>query len=376
MVVVGTRPEAIKLAPVILGLRDATDLEPVVVVTGQHREILDEVLDLFRIVPDHDLAILRDGQSLTHLTAAALEGVGRVLDQECPDAVVVQGDTTTTFTAALAAFYRGVPIVHVEAGLRSRTLTSPFPEEANRQLTSRLATLHLCPTPTSRDNLLAEGIDPAQVLVTGNTVIDALHHVIALPEVADDGPDDPGIRTVLVTAHRRESWGGGLARIAEALRSVVAGRPDVRVLFPIHPNPVVREAMVPVLGELPNVDIVDPLPYRSFARAMARSYLVVTDSGGVQEEAPSLGVPVLVTRRNTERPEAVTAGAVALVGDDPQIIAAELTRLLDDPAARDRMARSVSPYGDGRAAPRAVQALRLLLFGDAAPEPFVSDRTT
>lgn len=376
MVVVGTRPEAVKLAPVVRGLRATTDLEPVVVVTGQHREILDEVLELFRIVPDHDLAILRDRQSLTHITGAALEGVGRVLDQERPDAVVVQGDTTTTFAAALAAFYRGVPVVHVEAGLRSGTLTNPFPEEANRQLTSRLTALHLCPTQTSRDNLLTEGIDPARVLVTGNTVIDALHHVIALPGGDDDDLADPGTRTVLVTAHRRESWEGGLARIAEALRSVVAGRSDVRVLFPIHPNPVVREAMVPVLGDLPNVDIVDPLPYRSFVRAMARSYLVVTDSGGVQEEAPSLGVPVLVTRRTTERPEAVAAGAVALVGDDPQVIAAELTRLLDDPAARDRMGRAVSPYGDGRAAPRVVQALRMLLAGAAAPEPFVPDRTS
>lgn len=374
MVVLGTRPEAVKMAPLIKALEAAEDFEPLVVVTGQHRQILDEVLELFEITPDHDLNLLRARQTLTHVTVSVLEGVGALIDEHHPAAVVVQGDTTTTFAASLAAFYRQVPVAHVEAGLRSGNRMSPYPEEINRQLTTRIADLHLCPTETSKANLLAEGVAPEAVLVTGNTVIDALQEVVArateLPTELADLLDDDSKRLVLVTAHRRESWGEGLTRIAGALRQVVQGRDDITVVFPIHPNPVVREAMLPALGDLANVRIVDPLPYETFSAVMARAHVIVTDSGGVQEEAPSLGVPVLVTRRNTERPEAVEAGTVLLVGDDPEVIVRELTTLLDDPAAHEAMRRAVNPYGDGHASARIVQSLRMLLDGAPAPEPF------
>lgn len=373
MVVLGTRPEAIKLAPVIRALQGTEDLKPVVVVTGQHREIMDEVLSLFGIQPDHDLALLRSRQTLTHVTTRALAGVEEIIEVERPDTVVVQGDTTTTFAASLAAFYQKVPVVHVEAGLRSGNRWSPFPEEINRQLTTRLTTLHLCPTPSSKANVLAEGVDPATVIVTGNTVIDALQWVVAHagkpPVWTGDG------KLVLMTSHRRESWEGGLASVAQGVRDVVEGRDDVRVVFPIHPNPVVREAMTPILGSLENVEIVEPLSYPDFARAMAAAHVIVTDSGGVQEEAPSLGVPVLVTRENTERPEAVTAGTVRLVGNDRWRVAGELRLLLDNNEEHAAMRRATNPYGDGKAAWRTIGALRHTLWGDPRPAEFAPDIT-
>jgi len=373
MVVLGTRPEAIKLAPVIRALRETSDLRPVVVVSGQHRHILDEVLDLFEIVPDHDLELLRDRHTLTHVTTATLTGLERLIRLELPAAVIVQGDTTTTFAASLAAFYAQVPVVHVEAGLRSGDRWSPYPEEINRQLTTRLTSLHLAPTSTARRCLLDEGVDPLSIVVTGNTVIDALQWVVGQLDAGTHGMwhiDDR--RLVLVTAHRRESWDGGLAEIAYALREVVADRTDVRVLFPIHPNPVVREAMTPVLGSLQNVEVVEPLGYREFVAAMAASYVIVSDSGGVQEEAPSLGVPVLVTRENTERPEAVEAGTARIVGNQRAEIVKQLGLLLDDPTEHSRMRRAINPYGDGLAAARTVEALRHLVWSAPRPADFVA----
>jgi UDP-N-acetylglucosamine 2-epimerase (non-hydrolysing) len=363
MVVYGTRPEAIKLAPVVRALWESPRMQVVVVVTGQHRAMLDQVNGLFGIAPDHDLDLLRPGQGLPELTARVLAGVTGVLREVRPDAVVVQGDTTTAFVAALAAFYEQVPVAHVEAGLRTGERYDPFPEELNRVLTGRLASLHLAPTPVSRDNLLREGVCPDDVTVTGNTVIDALLDVVArrLP-VEDPALTGLGRRpTVLVTSHRRESWGEPMARTAAAVARLAARFPAVDFLLPAHLNPTVRDVLLPPLEGRPNVLVTEPLSYADFARAMAASTVVLTDSGGVQEEAPSLGKPVLVLRETTERPEAVTAGTVRLVGTDERTIVDEVSRLLLDPAAHAAMARAVNPYGDGRAAPRVRGALEQLL---------------
>ncbi|PFG38833.1 UDP-N-acetylglucosamine 2-epimerase (non-hydrolysing) [Georgenia soli] len=359
MVVYGTRPEAIKMAPVVTALGRTEQLTPIVTVTGQHRQMLDQVNALFGIVPDHDLAILRDRQSLGGITVRALEGLGAVMQQEEPDAVVVQGDTTTSFVAALAAFYQHVPVFHVEAGLRTGDRYNPFPEEINRRLTTQITSVHLAPTPTSRDNLLAEGVDPAAVLVTGNTVIDALLDVVAR-ELTTSHPALAGLagrRTVLVTSHRRESWGAPMARTAAALARLARGFPDVAFLLPAHLNPVVRETLLPPLAGLPNVVVTEPLDYADFAYAMQASTVVLTDSGGVQEEAPSLGKPVLVMRETTERPEAVEAGTVRLVGTDEDVIVEAVTTLLTDRVAYEEMSRAVNPYGDGRAAGRVAGAV-------------------
>ncbi len=377
LVVYGTRPEAIKLAPVVAGLAASGSLRPVVVVTGQHRAMLDQVNSLFGIVPAHDLDILRERQDLTGVTTRSLQGLAQVLAAEQPDLVVVQGDTTTSFAAALAASYAQAPVAHVEAGLRTGARYDPFPEELNRRLTSALTTLHLAPTPTSRENLLAEGIDPAEVVVTGNTVIDAL-----LDVVSRDLPlQDPALsrvegaeRVVLVTSHRRESWGEPMARTGRALARLARAFPDVLYVLPAHLNPAVREVLLPAVRGLANVLVTEPLGYSDMARLMAASTLVVTDSGGVQEEAPSLGKPVLVLRETTERPEAVLAGTVRLVGTDEDVVVEEVTRLLVDPDAHAQMAHAVNPYGDGQAARRVVGAIEHL-FGlgprpaDFAPAP-------
>jgi len=344
-------------------------------VTGQHRRLLDEVMGLFGMVPDHDLDLLRARQTLTHITTRVLEGLEPLLARHQPDVVLAQGDTTTTFAAALAAFYQRIPVAHVEAGLRSGDPRSPYPEEVNRRLTSRLATLHLAPTDKARDNLLAEGVARERVVVTGNTVIDALHDVVrhrAVPPRGLEWLADDARRILLVTAHRRESWDGGLQAVATALRDVAARRDDLVVVFPIHPNPVVREQMTPVLAGLDNVHVVEPLGYAQFAWVLSRAHAVLTDSGGVQEEAPSLGVPVLLARATTERPEAVEAGAVRMVGADRTAVAEWLARLLDDPDEHARMARVVSPYGDGKAAARSVQALRHMLDGAPLPVEFTA----
>jgi UDP-N-acetylglucosamine 2-epimerase (non-hydrolysing) len=361
MAIFGTRPEAIKVAPVLAALEESPDFEPVIVVTGQHREMLEQVLELFRIEPHHDLDMCEPGQTLTSITTKALLGLEPLFASEQPDAVLVQGDTTTTFVGGLAAFYQQIPVFHLEAGLRTHDLSSPYPEEANRQLTSRIAALHLAPTLGNKMNLVAEGIDPPSIVVTGNTVVDALVQAVELsreygdPQLADlDG--DPR-RVVLVTAHRRESWGEGHAAIARALAEIAATEPDVLVVFPIHRNPIVRDAIVPVLGDLPNVRIVEPLAYGGLVKLMQRADLILTDSGGIQEEGPSLGKPVLVLRDTTERPEAVVAGTVRLVGTAEASIVGATRTLLHDEDAYCAMANAVNPYGDGRAAERAVAAM-------------------
>jgi UDP-N-acetylglucosamine 2-epimerase (non-hydrolysing) len=361
MAIFGTRPEAIKVAPVLAALERSQEFEPVIVVTGQHREMLAQVLDLFRIEPHHDLDLCEPGQTLTSITTKALQGLEPLLAAERPDAVLVQGDTTTTFVGGLAAFYQQIPVFHLEAGLRTHDLSSPYPEEANRQLTARIAALHLAPTLGNKMNLVAEGIDPPSIVVTGNTVVDALVQAVELsreygdPQLADlDG--DPR-RVVLVTAHRRESWGEGHAAIARALAEIAATEPDVLVVFPIHRNPIVRDAIVPVLGDLPNVRIVEPLAYGGLVKLMQRADLILTDSGGIQEEGPSLGKPVLVLRDTTERPEAVVAGTVRLVGTAEASIVGATRTLLHDEDAYCAMANAVNPYGDGRAAERAVAAM-------------------
>lgn len=377
MAIFGTRPEAIKVAPLVAELERSPHLEPVVVVTGQHREMLTQVLDLFGIVPDHDLGLCTPRQTLTSVTTKALEGLAPLLQAERPAAVVVQGDTTTTFTGALAAFYEQIPVVHMEAGLRTGNPYSPFPEEVNRSLTTRLASLHLAPTAGNRANLVRENIAPETIVVTGNTVVDALLDAVDLPgsygdPALDDLDSDPR-RVVLVTAHRRESWGDGHESIARAVAEVARTEPDVLVVFPIHRNPVVREAILPSLAGLDNVRIVEPLGYRGLVKLMQRSHLILTDSGGIQEEGPSLGKPVLVMRDTTERPEAVTAGTVRLVGTDELQIVGAVRTVLHDPVEYAAMANSVNPYGDGRAAERSVRAIEHLLGVGERPAEFAPE---
>lgn len=368
LVVYGTRPEAIKMAPVVAALQRSRHLEPVVAVTGQHRLMLDQVNRLFGIEPRHDLDIITARQSLEDITSRALQGVAAVIRDEQPDAVLVQGDTTTCFAAALAAFYQKVPVVHLEAGLRTGERYDPFPEEINRRLTTQLAEIHLAPTPVSRQNLLDDGVAAERVHVTGNTVIDALLDVVGRDVPLENGDlaaalaGLDGGQLLLVTSHRRESWGEPMARTAQAIAQIAQRFPDLLVLLPAHLNPVVREVLLPPLEGLPNVVVTEPLTYSDFSQALNRCTVVLTDSGGVQEEAPSLGKPVLVMRETTERPEAVTAGTVRLVGTDTELIVKTVTELLQAPEVYRQMAHAVNPYGDGRAAARSVQAMENL-FG-------------
>lgn len=359
-VVLGTRPDALKLAPIVRALADSPAYEPLVIATGQHREMLDQVFEVFGIHPQVDLDILRERQTLTGITSRVLSGLEPVLAQLSPRAVLVQGDTTTTFAGALAAFYAQVPVVHVEAGLRTHDRWSPYPEEMNRRLVSPLASLHLAPTSQARSNLLAEGVPEQTVSVTGNTSIDALLWAVQQPAPADPLLDalaaDPR-RLVLVTLHRRESWGEPLRQVANALARLTELEPDVVVVVALHRNPVVREALVPVLSGRTAVLLVEPPGYGVFVHLMSRAHVILTDSGGIQEEGPSLGKPVLVARESTERPEGVEAGTARLVGTDGERILAELRMLLRDPEAYRRMAMAVNPYGDGRAAERTVTAL-------------------
>lgn len=376
--VFGTRPEAIKMAPVVLALRAAADCESVVCVTGQHRAMLDQVLELFGIAPDFDLAVMQANQDLTHVTTAVLAGMGRVLEATRPDRVLVHGDTTTTFAAALAAFYRRIPVGHVEAGLRTFDIYAPWPEEMNRRLADAICDLHFAPTAGARANLLREGAAAERVLVTGNTVIDALLHVAGGLRADPSAQDamrrrfdflgaalEQGRRLVLVTGHRRENFGPGFERICRALARL-ATRDDVTICYPVHLNPNVRAPVGRILGDRPRVHLIEPVDYRAFVWLMDRAHLIITDSGGIQEEAPSLGKPVLVMRETTERPEAVAAGTVRLVGTDEDRIVAEAERLLDDAGAYAAMARAHNPYGDGQAAGRIVATLRALHPSDAA----------
>lgn len=355
--VVGTRPEAIKMAPVILALKKESWANVRVLATAQHRDMLDQVNEFFGIDPDIDLNIMRPNQALTTMTARLLLKLDDVLQAEKPDVVLVQGDTTTVMTMALACFYHRIPIGHVEAGLRTWDMQNPFPEEANRVIAGKLARWHFAPTEGSRQNLLKEGISDTAIIVTGNTVIDALL-MTAAKDLEFAVPLDSAKRLVLVTSHRRENFGKPFRNICRALRTLAENNPAVQFLYPVHPNPNVKDVAHEFLAELPNFILCDPLDYAPFIAAMKRAYIILTDSGGVQEEAPALGKPVLVLREETERPEAVEEGVVKLVGPNFERIVEEAQRLLDDETAYQAMARGISPYGDGKAAERIVQVLR------------------
>ena len=373
MLVFGTRPEAIKMCPLVKEFQKYPgDFETLVCVTGQHREMLDQVLQIFGVKPDFDLNIMKQGQDLYDVTSRVLLGMREVLDEARPDVVLVHGDTTTSMAAALAAFYRQIPVGHVEAGLRTHNIYSPWPEEMNRQITGRISTYDFAPTPLSRQNLLDEGVDPEKITVTGNTVIDALHWVVE--NVMEKGyvPQDPSVaalprgdrRLVLITGHRRENFGEGFISMCTAIRDLAAKYPEADFVYPMHLNPNVRKAVGEVFGsEISrqarndkggNLFFIEPLDYLDFVYLMSRSYLVLTDSGGIQEEAPGLGKPVLVMRDTTERPEALEAGTVRLVGTDYGRIMAEVSALMDDPAHYRAMSQAVNPYGDGKACPRIV----------------------
>ncbi|HJF15277.1 MAG TPA: UDP-N-acetylglucosamine 2-epimerase (non-hydrolyzing) [Enteractinococcus helveticum] len=376
MPVYGTRPEAIKMAPIIKALEASDALDPVVTVTGQHREMLDQVNELFGITPAHDLNIIQPRQTLNAVMAKTLMGLDTILEEVAPDAVIVQGDTTTSTAGAIAAFNRGIPVVHAEAGLRSFNIFSPFPEEANRKLTTQLASLHLAPTSVSRDNLLRETVAADDVYVTGNTVIDALYDVVDKKVPFDDerlrdvaAEVEGGKKLVLVTTHRRENQGDAMRGVGRALARLADTHSDVVFVLPAHKNPVVREAVLPYIEDQSNVVVTEPLAYGQFTHLISLSSVVLTDSGGVQEEAPGLGKPVLVMRENTERPEAVTAGTVRLIGTDEDRVFDEVHTLLTDSAAYEAMAEAVNPYGDGKAGARTVSAIEQLLgVGARMPE--------
>lgn len=357
MCTVGTRPEAIKMAPVILALKQQPWAEVRVLATAQHRHMLDQVMTFFGIVPDIDLNIMKPNQTLTELTARLLLELDKVLLEEKPDVVLAQGDTTTVFAMALACFYRRIPFGHVEAGLRTWDMQNPFPEEANRVLAGRLTRWHFAPTESSKANLLREGIPDQDITVTGNTVIDALLMTAAKDLTLGIDLDDSK-RLILVTSHRRENFGAPFLEICRALRTLAERNSDVQILYPVHPNPNVKDVAYDVLGNTPNIILCDPLDYAPFIAAMKKSYLIISDSGGVQEEAPALGIPVLVLRDETERPEAVDMGVVKLVGPNYDPILKEAQTLLDSTVAYKAMARGVSPYGDGRGAERIVAVLK------------------
>ena len=370
IVLMGTRPEAIKLAPVIHALMDAEDFQPIVVATGQHKDMLASVISRFDLPVDHPLDVMRPDQSLSGLTARLLDAIDPVLDAESPDITLVQGDTTSVLVGALASFYRGIPVGHVEAGVRTGQMMAPFPEEANRLLATRLSHLHFAPTQRAHDQLLKEGVDPATVFVTGNTVIDALQMELARQgqneegrgvqaqleeELGADWAEHP---FVLITGHRRESFGPGFEAICAAIAELAERFPTLRFVYPVHLNPNVREPVQRLLSRVENVRLIEPTPYGPFVALLNACRLVLTDSGGVQEEAPSLGKPVLVMRETTERPEGIEAGTVRLVGTSQERIVAEVSRLLSDQDAYLKMAEAANPYGDGKASGRIVQSLR------------------
>ena len=383
MLVFGTRPEAIKMAPLVKELqRHDEEFETIICVTGQHREMLDQVLKIFEIVPDYDLNIMQKGQDLYDITTRVLVGMRDILTLVKPDVVLVHGDTTTSTAAALAAFYQQIPVGHVEAGLRTRDIYSPWPEEMNRQITGRITTYHFAPTPLSRQNLLDESVPDEHIVVTGNTVIDALH--IVVNKIKNDASlntrlavelrnagydvsrlDDGKRRLVLITGHRRENFGDGFRNICYAIKDLGERYPDVDFVYPMHLNPNVRQPIQEILGHLMegdnNLFFINPLEYLDFVFLMNKAHIVLTDSGGIQEEAPGLGKPVLVMRNTTERPEAIDAGTVKLVGTDRDIIVNSLSLLLDDEKEYQRMSHAVNPYGDGKACPRIAKALSTAL---------------
>jgi UDP-N-acetylglucosamine 2-epimerase (non-hydrolysing) len=352
----GTRPEVIKLAPVVFELRRRPETDCVVIATGQHRELLDQMLEQFELETDVDLGVMRPDQRLSDLTAELMRGLGDALATARPDWVLVQGDTTTTLCGALAAFYESVPVAHVEAGLRTGDDRSPFPEEANRRLVTRLSDLHLCPTPGSAANLIAEAVAAEKVQVTGNTVIDALLWAVERARLITPPVPRTRPRRILLTLHRRESHGPAMRDICEVVASLMS-RGDTEVVFPVHPSPAVREVVLPTLAGVEGVQLCDPLDYLDFVHVLDSSDLILTDSGGIQEEAPALGKPVLVLRDTTERPEAVDAGVARLVGTTPAVVHAAVSRLLDDGRAYEAMAQAVSPFGDGQASARVALAL-------------------
>lgn len=365
MVIFGTRPEAIKLFPVVKALAHCADMRCEVLVSAQHRQMLDQVLAISDIVPDYDLDLMQPGQSLDALTARLLEAIGKVLDTARPDRVIVQGDTATAMVGALAAYYRQIPVSHVEAGLRSYDIYQPWPEEVNRKIIGTIADQHFAPTDVSAGALLAEAVPAERVFVTGNTVIDALQWVTKLiedsPELASDispiAARFSGRKIIGITTHRRENFGDGMDNIASAIRAIAA-RDDVACIFPVHMNPNVRAVMDGALGDLPNVAMIEPIDYPNFAHLLSICHIMLTDSGGVQEEAPALGKPVLVMRDTTERPEGVTAGTAKLIGTDKDRIISEIFTLLDDDAAYSAMARAHNPFGDGRASLRIAEIIR------------------
>jgi UDP-N-acetylglucosamine 2-epimerase (non-hydrolysing) len=377
LLVFGTRPEAIKMCPLVKEFqKHPEEFETVVCVTGQHREMLDQVLQIFDVKPDYDLNIMKQGQDLYDVTARVLVGMRDILDTVKPDVVLVHGDTTTSMASAMAAFYRQIPVGHVEAGLRTHNLYSPWPEEMNRQVTGRIAEYDFAPTPLSRQNLLDEGVSEEKITVTGNTVIDALHWVVENVMKKGYAPEDPLVaslpqddrRMVLITGHRRENFGEGFISMCTAIRDLARKYPEVDFVYPMHLNPNVRKPIRQVFGdEIPgqarndggkNLFFIEPLDYLDFVYLMSRSYIVLTDSGGIQEEAPGLGKPVLVMRDTTERPEALDAGTVRLVGTDYEKIMAEVSALLDDREHYEAMSHAVNPYGDGKACPRIVEKLK------------------
>lgn len=373
LTVFGTRPEAIKMAPLVKELQKYPGkIECKVAVTAQHREMLDQVLELFDITPAYDLNIMQPNQTLFEITSRALMGLNDVLSRENPDIVLVHGDTTTTFVAGLAAFYRQVKVGHVEAGLRTGNKYSPYPEEMNRKLTGAISDIHFAPTDTAKANLLREAVNPDTILVTGNTVIDALLTTVKegyhFNDKILDNIDYRNKRVLVVTTHRRENLGEPLRNVYKALRAIVERYQDVEVVFPVHKNPKVRQIVASVLGELPRVHLIDPLDYAPFVNLMNKAYLVLTDSGGLQEEAPSLGKPVLVLRDTTERPEAVEAGTVQLVGTGEEAVFNACRALLEDSAQYQKMANSVNPYGDGKASVRIREGLEYF-FGLNSNKP-------
>ena len=376
MAIFGTRPEAIKMAPLVKLLQQQEDLQTIVTVTAQHREMLDQVLKLFDINPDYDLDIMQANQTLFDVTTKALLGLKKVLEEAKPDLVLVHGDTTTTFVASLASFYLQIPVGHVEAGLRTGNKYSPFPEEMNRKLTGSMADLHFAPTRTSKENLLQEKVDSDKIFITGNTVIDALLSTVKEDYAFPQGLEtvDLSKKTLLVTTHRRENLGEPMRQVYLALKRILEKYSELQVVFPVHKNPKVREVVQEILGDLSQVVLIEPLDYEPFINLMAKSHIVLTDSGGLQEEAPSLGKPVLVLRDTTERPEALEAGTVRLVGTEEEVVYSNLLELLQDQEVYKVMANAVNPYGDGQASRRIVEAIRFY-FGLSLdkPENFKTD---